>query len=490
MKDLKVDLEELREEWDSGALAATQIGIQRGRKRGPLLAFAGLAAVSLLLIAGWLWFGQPAPAPPDPQLAAVPLTSYPGNERTPALSPDGSHVAFSWNGKAGDNYDIYVQVAGVGEPLRLSDDPAFDWAPAWSHDGREIRFYRYRPEGRFAVVSVPPLPGRERILMEYPFPPGLPEAFLSFLSAAWSPDGSVTAQPGQTGIVLHQPDGSVDTLTDLPGGAELFPAFSPDGRKLAFVWQEDGGSGDLCVLRLDDGFKPQGDVKRLVSGMLFMNRPVWMPDSEEVVFSAVSGAGVGLWRIKASGGAVARPLPLVGGSASWPSLSADGTRLAFEKRSERSSLWRVPIGGDAAPKQNTDSMRSRLRTPTYSPDGSKIAFASDRGGASEIWMAGANGSEPVQLTTLEQFSRASGVVSRRQANCVSEFRRIWKRSLHRERGGGRAAPPFYWRTRRIAAELVSRRKVDLLCFGPHGGARNLADPRGRGRGIAGDREWR
>ena len=48
------------------------------------------------------------------------LTSYPGDEREPAISPDGAYVAFSWSGQAGDNYDIYVVQTGGQQPLRLT----------------------------------------------------------------------------------------------------------------------------------------------------------------------------------------------------------------------------------------------------------------------------------------------------------------------------------------------------------------------------------
>ena len=74
---------------------------------------------------------------------AVPLTAYPGDERAPSLSPDGSRVAFSWNGPTLDNYDIYVKLAGPGEPVRLTTSSARDESPAWSPDGRFIAFIRF-----------------------------------------------------------------------------------------------------------------------------------------------------------------------------------------------------------------------------------------------------------------------------------------------------------------------------------------------------------
>ena len=71
----------------------------------------------------------PAAVRTSPALA-VPLTAYPGYELAPSLSHDGSRVAFSWNGPTQDNYDIYVKVAGPGEPVRLTTNPAPDDWPA------------------------------------------------------------------------------------------------------------------------------------------------------------------------------------------------------------------------------------------------------------------------------------------------------------------------------------------------------------------------
>ena len=74
--------------------------------------------------------------------AGVPLTTFRGHEFRPALSPDSSRVAFSWNGEKLDNFDIYILPTGSGSPFRLTSDPGEDLAAAWSPDGRSIAFLR------------------------------------------------------------------------------------------------------------------------------------------------------------------------------------------------------------------------------------------------------------------------------------------------------------------------------------------------------------
>ena len=70
----------------------------------------------------------------------IPLTAFPGIQAQPSLSPDGSQVAFTWNGPNEDNFDIYVKLVGPGEPVRLTTNPLRDYCPAWSPDGRRIVF--------------------------------------------------------------------------------------------------------------------------------------------------------------------------------------------------------------------------------------------------------------------------------------------------------------------------------------------------------------
>ena len=100
MADLVVELDEVRTETTSQVAAAAS---PRGQRRRVITAAGALAAVGLL--AGWLIWPKLA-APPEP--VAVPLTSFPGDELSPALSSDGKQVAFAWNGQDPQNFDIYV----------------------------------------------------------------------------------------------------------------------------------------------------------------------------------------------------------------------------------------------------------------------------------------------------------------------------------------------------------------------------------------------
>src|SRR5580658_1732777 len=164
MADLRVELEELKEESDSGKLVAASARSDARPSRTKLSrTLLWIAAAILCILAGVagarLWTDKPSA---DAPLQAVPLTSYTGAADDPSFSPDGTQVAFTWNGEKEDNLDIYVKLIGPGAPLRLTTDPAEDGFPNWSPDGRSIAFERAVSRGEIAVMTVPPLGGPER----------------------------------------------------------------------------------------------------------------------------------------------------------------------------------------------------------------------------------------------------------------------------------------------------------------------------------------
>lgn len=138
------------------------------RKSPRISAWVAIALVVLTatgLASWWFWPRPSAPAISTP----VPLTTYRGNEEAPSFSPDGSQVAFEWDGEKQDNYDIYVKAIGPDAvPLRLTTNPLPDEMPSWSPDGATIAFLRIMAPGRGELILIPALGGPERSLAPIP----------------------------------------------------------------------------------------------------------------------------------------------------------------------------------------------------------------------------------------------------------------------------------------------------------------------------------
>ena len=163
MDDVKIALQELKEESDSGVLGAGVVSRPNPHRR--LRWVLSVAAAVVMAMVG-VWLVRSKKEVPETQLIAVPLTSYPGNESWPSFSPDGTQVAFAWDGEKQNNGDIYVKQIGVEPPYRLTNDPAMDYSPAWSPDGRLIAFLREVSPGKTAIMLIPQRGGSERILAE------------------------------------------------------------------------------------------------------------------------------------------------------------------------------------------------------------------------------------------------------------------------------------------------------------------------------------
>jgi Tol biopolymer transport system component len=412
--DLRADLKRLKREVDSGrsrasgfdepaATAASVPGELRRRpagKRSRLIVLVGGLALIAVAAASWLMLSRRGSEPSGP-LRIVPFSGLSGLEQTPAFSPDGSQLAYSWNGGSGTTFHIYAKLIGVGTPLQLTHNALTDCRPAWSPDGRYIAFLRLSPSGGAEVISVPALGGAERRLAEMDS-----WGLAGWALLAWAPDGkSLAIRQGRPPavVLVSVENGEQRQVTRPPAGSwgDADPAFSPDGRQLAFIRWPRQNAGDLYLQDLNSG-----EARRLLADGTFIAGLAWTPDGRAIIFSSHRSGLQTLWKVSLSGGEV-EPVTGPGEHAIFPAVSPHGHVLAYEKFEVNANIWRIqigPSGGGAGSPTKIISGSGQQFDSELSPDGQRIAYGSDASGNPEIWVAKADGSDVLQLTSLRSNS--------------------------------------------------------------------------------------
>ncbi len=364
------------------------------------------ATLALGIASLWLWrrqSGLTAQTTKLPGARVVPFTSYPGLEILPAISPDGSHVAFAWKGAANDNWDIYIKQVETEPPFRLTSHPDSDLNPAWSPDGRLVAFAR-KSKTDCGIYTVTQHGQAERKLT------GCHEE--SDLSLSWSPDGkwlAYTDKPSlyapESVFLLSLETGEKRQLTSPPadwlfGDSEI--AFAPDGKTLAFVRYSALGVADVYLTPIAGG-----EPKRLTFDNLKVHGLAWAPDGRNIVYSSNRGGSFGLWRVSASGGEPER-VATDGRSAEQPAISSSGKLLVYEQWVDQTNIWKITMAPGKEPALAPVTTSTRWdEYPQYSPDGARIAFISDRSGSAEIWVCRSDGTEATRLTSFNgPYTRA------------------------------------------------------------------------------------
>ncbi len=364
---------------------------------------------------GWLVWSS---GDGDESFRSTPLTTLPGEELYPSMSPDGNYVTFTWLGPEQDGADLYVQMVGSGSPLRLTAEAGHDYSPAWSPDGRWIAFLRFErtpqisaPAENAELRVIPPLGGPSRLIAEIWIRSVLGNP--NFL--AWCPDSSCllvtdSLGPGRPDalFVVSVESGKKRQLTHPapPVLGDTNPAVSPDGGTLVFRRLPAGSAGELYWVTLGPDVTVGSAPRRLTLGRLNAEYPAWMPDGGEIVFSALGN----LWTLRVPGQEPpALPTRLAfGEEGSMPAVSREvpgrPTRMVYVRRFNDANVWRLhaDVAGAEFPAPVVSISSTRMDiNPEFSPTGHRVAFASRRSGSMEIWLADSDGANAVQLTSME-----------------------------------------------------------------------------------------
>jgi len=364
--EMLLDLRASRRRLQTDSSHSGPLPLPRQLSRRTWFGIAGLAAATIVT------FGvlQRASNPSNPGPALGPthqrLTTEPGWEGEPAISPKGNMIAYS-SDQSG-NLDIWIVHASGGNALQLTTDPSSDTDPTWYPDGSRIVFVSDRG-GERAIWRIPPLGGVPALLVPNAQDPAV------------SPDGQgiAFARSGPSGLLrIHvAPLDDPSTARVLTGDDDgqwdhENPTWSPDGRTLCY-----GGFRDLWLVPVDGG-----SPSRLAAEDTRDSDPVWSADGKQIIFNSGRDNSLALWRIEIDG---SRPERLTAGTSDegQPSLSLDGRWLAYSTRESNPDI----VVLDRQTGNRESIVGATLENePAIAPDGRSLVFMSDRRGTFDLWL--------------------------------------------------------------------------------------------------------
>ena len=297
----------------------------------------------------WLWIALAA----APAIAAGQQAPRVIGGGLPAVSPDGSRIAFVSN-RDGVN-DVYVISADGSGEKRLTNTPEDENGTGWTRDGKQVLFSVNAGETA-SLHAIDPDGKNPRRLAEVPG-----------RTPTLSPDGKRLVFTGgtwtETRLMVAAADGSGAKRIELASPIAWNSHWSPDSRRIAFTGRGDPPKGLAIVVVNADG-TGERRVTRLTPEEGQAQAPAWSPDGRKLALFASSGG----------------------------------------RDSATSDIWIVDAGTGKGGKIAAHDRPYLDETPSWFPDGKRLAFQSNRTGRMEVWVMNADGTDPRQITGVSSKS--------------------------------------------------------------------------------------
>ena len=182
---------------------------------------------------------------------------------------------------------------------------------------------------------------------------------------------------------------------------------SPDGQTLAFTRAPATGTNELYILPLESPGIQAREPEQITFDRASIRGLAWTSDGQELVVSSTRGERAELWRVRVTGRRDFRRIRGVGDHSYDVEISRRSDMMIYARNAVGpSDIWRLTIDRSIAPIKPVKVISSGNRdlAPSFSPDGTRIAFQSDRSGADEIWICNQDGTDPKRLTSFGHFT--------------------------------------------------------------------------------------
>jgi Tol biopolymer transport system component/DNA-binding winged helix-turn-helix (wHTH) protein len=370
------------------------------------------------------------------------ITNHPGFDADPNFSPDGSQLVFA--SSRDGNAEIYIMNSDGTDVRRLTNSPAWDNHPVFSPDGTTIAFNSDRENENSDVLLMNTDGGDMRALMRWKSnesvepgcwsPDGTQIAFVSdregndevfvanaeiykpqpmsaddnvaLQNASYSPDGKLIVMqaglPDRTGeLRIYDTESKQTRVVTTAESGDIQPVFSPDGSKIAFQ-KKIGSNTEICLINLDGS-----DLVNLTQNPARDITPHFSPDGSKILFATNRGGDTGLFQsyVMNADGSDQRRAYLRDGFVFSSTWMPDGIQILLGVDVSNAGdvdIFRTSIDDPSLSERLTFHKKWDAQ-PEASPDGTKIAFASNADGNWEVYLMNSDGTGRFRLTRNAAF---------------------------------------------------------------------------------------
>jgi TolB protein len=209
------------------------------------------------------------------------------------------------------------------------------------------------------------------------------------MSPAWSPDGRrlayVSFEGGRSSVFVQEIATATRTKVSDQPGVNGAPAFSPDGRRLAVALSSADGNLDIHVIT-----PATGDVKRLTRNPAIDTEPAWSVDGKEIYFTSDRSGGPQVYKVPAAGGTTPERVTFEGRYNARPRVSPDGKSLAVVHNDR--GAFRIALVDLERRTTRVLSTGQQDESPSFAPNGSMIIYATRSGSRGTLAAVSVDGS--------------------------------------------------------------------------------------------------
>jgi Tol biopolymer transport system component/DNA-binding winged helix-turn-helix (wHTH) protein len=354
-------------------------------------------ALAVLMVAGIAvtFWGSAGSPPREPRLRVVPVTRMPGKEFQPAISPDGTRLAFLWS-QEGAPPVIWIRNLDreeAGSQL-IAGEGHFS-SPAWSHDGKSLAYLRVGSEATDVMIAATETGAERRIVRLTPPNYGYDNRLLDLSSDGESVVVAHADSPERPLrlLLISTRTGSVKPL--LPPDSELAsyvdPRFSPDGQQVSFLKSLHRSRQEVAVASVAGG-----TARELTSFATQISGHDWTGDGQSLYVASHGSGEFRIWRLAVNQPSKPSPLSVYGEFPIQLAAARRSDRMVYSLLHQDRNIWRLRLSDKSW--ERVIASTGQDASPQYSPDGSLVCFRSDRSGEEQLWVSKRDGSGAVQIT--------------------------------------------------------------------------------------------